>query len=303
MEYTRHRWLFLITATFFSLIGYAPYTPLTAAENASSLAKAQLQQLEGSLNGRLGVYALDTKNGAKLSYRGRESFPVCSTFKVFVAAAILKEHSKGNAGLMQKRLSYTQRDMVPHSPITEKHVAKGNMTVAELLDAMMKYSDNTATNLLMKELGGPSAITQFAKSIGHQGGFQLVNWENHLNTDPNIRYDKSTPAAMGRSLEQLALGEILPVPQRQQLQKGLLSSTTSEKCIRAGVPAGWRVGDRSGGGLYGTRTDIAVLWPPNNRPPIILAIYTTQHTKDAQWREDIIASATRIVVHWVQSHK
>lgn len=262
----------------------------------STSAQPQFVELERALNGRLGVFALNTADGARLGYRAEERFPVCSTFKVLVAAGIL-ERSTQIAGLMQQRINYLPSDLVTHSPVTEKHLVTG-MTVAELCDAVMRYSDNTATNLLMKILGGPAGVTDFARSIGDRE-FRLDRWEANLGTAiPGDPRDTSTPEAMGRSLQRLVLEDALGVRQRKQLQVWLRSNTTGANCIRAGVPSDWQVGDKTGAGAYGTRNDVAVLWPPH-RPPVILTVYSTQHEKDAKWREDIIASAARIVVGWV----
>jgi beta-lactamase class A len=269
--------------------------PLWAANENK---REQFAQLERTLNGRLGIFALDTGNGMQLAYRASERFPVQSTFKVLLAADILRRSTE-NAELMQQRIQYPQSDLIEHSPITEKHVANG-LTVAELLDALLKYSDNTAANVLLRIAGGPAALTAFARFIGNHE-FRLDHYEPYMNSAPNHPEDTATPEAMGRSLQKLVLGDILPVPQREQLKNGLLSCETAPNCIRAGVPADWQVGDRSGGGDYGIRNDIAVIWPPH-RAPIILAIYTIQHAKDAKSRDDIIAGATRVVVDWVQRH-
>jgi beta-lactamase class A len=302
MKHSQYTWIRpLVTAAAFWA---AAHMPLIAAPDSSSQALAQLKELEDSFKGRLGVYALDTANHKQLSYRGEEQFPVQSTFKIFVAAAALKEQTKGNPNFQpDHRISYTKQDLVFHSPITEKHVESG-MTVRELIDAMLKYSDNAATNILMKQLGGPGAITQYVHSIGHDNKhFQLVSWEPNMNSSPDLPHDKSTPKAMAHSLKKLVLGNALSVHGKQVLLEGLLGNTAADKCIRAGVPADWKVADRSGGGSYGTRNDIAVLWPPNHRAPVVLSIYTTQpHTKEAKGRDDVIAGATRIVTEWVQSN-
>ena len=263
-------------------------------KNDADSVHQQLEKLEQTLNGRLGVFALDTGNGAQINYRAKEQFPVCSTFKVLLAAAILDKCAK-NPALMQQPVRYTQKDIVFHSPVTERHVHDG-MTVSELLDAALKYSDNTATNLLMKIAGGPAAVTTFARSIGNHE-FRLDSWEPNLNTAPNDLRDTSTPEAMGRTLQQIVLGDVLKGSHLKKLREGLLGNTVAPNCIRAGVPSGWKVGDRSGGGTYGSRNDIAVLWPPH-RAPIILAIYTTQRKKEAPPRDDVIASASRIIVNW-----
>jgi beta-lactamase class A len=256
-------------------------------------AQARLAILEETSGGRLGVYALNMADGARVRYRADERFPLCSTFKVLLAAAILKR-STHIAGFMQQRIHYSQSDLARYSPISEKHVDDG-MTVAELCAAALQYSDNTSANLLMKILGGPSAVTAFARSIGNSE-FHLDRWETELNTAiPGDPRDTATPSAMGRSLQSLVLGDILPAPQRMQLNEWLRGNTTGAKRIRAAIPADWQIGDKTGSGDYGTANDIAVLWPPA-RKPIILAIYHTHQEADAKWHDEVVADAARIVM-------
>jgi len=270
-----------------------PFTTATTAWATEASNTAQLATLEKNSGGRLGVTALDTANGMLIRYRADERFPFCSTSKVMVAAAIL-ERSTRQTGLMRKRIHYAKSDLVHYSPISEKHIADG-MTVAELCAAAIQYSDNSSANLLMKILGGPPAVTAFARSIGDKE-FRLDRWETELNSAiPGDRRDTTTPAAMANSLRSLMLGDILAIPQRKQLQDWLRGNTTGANRIRAGVPADWQVGDKTGTGDYGTANDIAVLWPPA-RKPIVLTIYHTQLQTDAKPRDDVIAAATRIVV-------
>ena len=292
MTHSHDRRAFLLAATAVPLLLAVP-ARATERQRAGS-AEAMLASLEAASAGRLGVYALDLADGAQVRYRANERFPLGSTFKVILVSAILAR-SAHSAGLMQQRIHYAQSDLVHYSPISEKHVADG-MTVAELCAAAIQYSDNTSANLLMKMLGGPSAVTAFARTIGN-GEFRLDRWETELNTAiPGDFRDTATPAAMGRSLQSLALGDALPAPQRTQLTEWLRGNTTGAKRIRAALPADWRIGDKTGSGDYGTANDIAVLWPPE-RKPIVLAIYHTQGEANAKWRDEVIADAARIVVH------
>jgi beta-lactamase class A len=264
--------------------------------DAAISAQAQLAKLERTLAGRLGVFALNTANGKQLSYHGDEYFSMCSTFKVLLASAILK-HSTQIDGLMQRRIKYQQSDLVTYSPITKQHLEDG-MTVSALCAAAIQYSDNTASNLLMKILGGPGAVTTFARSIGDRQ-FRLDRWETELNSSiPGDRRDTSTPNAMGLSLQRLALGDALEPHLQLQLRVWLQGNTTGAARIRAGVPTDWQVGDKTGSGDYGTANDLAVLWPPR-RAPVVVAIYTAQAEKDAKPRNDVIASAARIIVDWL----
>jgi len=258
-------------------------------------AEAQLAALESSVGGRLGVAAFDTATGARVQHRATERFPLCSTFKTMLAAAIL-ERSARDSGLLERRVSYGKGDIQPHSPITEKYLGQG-MTVSAMCAATIQYSDNAAANLLMKILGGPSAVTEYARSIGDQA-FRLDRWETELNSAiPGDPRDTTTPEAMAASMQRLVLGDGLGAAQRGQLQNWLLGNTTGATRIRAGVPADWKVGDKTGAGSYGTVNDTGVLWPPAGAP-LVLAVYLTfPARKDAEARNDVIASAARIAVN------
>jgi beta-lactamase class A len=269
---------------------------LAGDAHAAALAKAELEKLETGFGGRIGVFALDTANGAQLAYRADERFAFCSTFKVMLASAILTR-SADLPDLLQRRIRYRQDDLVNYSPITQKHVADG-MTVAGLCAAALQYSDNTAANLLIRMAGGPQAVTAFARSIG-DSEFRLDRWETELNTAiPGDVRDTTTPGAMGRSLQRLVLGNALAAPQREQLRDWLCGNTTGAARIRAGIPPSWKIGDKTGSGDYGTANDIAVVWPPE-RAPVVIAIYTTQARKDAKWHDEVIASAAKIVAGWL----
>ncbi len=294
MNHSQNRRRFLLAAV--SVPMATIWTSWATKGDAAVAARVQLAKLERTLAGRLGVFALNTANGNQLSYRANEYFPMCSTFKVLLASAILKRSTQID-GLMQQRIKYQQSDLVTYSPITKQHLEDG-MTVAALCAAALQYSDNTASNLLMKILGGPGAVTTFARLIGDRQ-FRLDRWETALNSSiPGDRRDTSTPNAMGQSLQRLVLGNLLESHLQVQLQYWLRGNTTGAARIRAGVPADWQVGDKTGTGDYGTANDIGVLWPPR-RAPVVVAIYTTQGEKDAKAHNDVIASAARIIVEWL----
>lgn len=268
-------------------------TPLLAsADTTLQQAQQQLAALEKASGGRLGVVALNTADGQMLQLNAEQRFPFCSTFKVIAASAIL-HHSLSHSGFMQQRIRYQQSDLVTYSPITEQHLDSG-MTIAELCAAALQYSDNTAVNLLMKQLGGPAAITAYARSIGDTT-FRLDRWETELNSAiPGDERDTTTPAAMAASLQKLTLGNALPKAQREQLVAWMKANTTGDKRIRAGVPAGAIVADKTGGGDYGTTNDIGIVWQAN-RAPLVIVVYFTQPQQDAKAKNEVIASAAQIV--------
>jgi beta-lactamase class A len=290
MRYSSGRRAFLLGAAVVPLVGACAPGRDRAGTTASP--RDRLAALETAAGGRLGVAALDTADGNRLDHRGDERFALCSTFKVLAAAAVLRR-SETEGRLLPRRIAYAGADLVTYSPVTEKHVGAG-MTVAELCAAALQYSDNTAANLLLKLLGGPAAVTAFARAIGDDT-FRLDRVETALNTAiPGDPRDTSTPAAMAKTLQRLALGDTLGTAQRARLVDWMLGNTTGATRIRAGLPAGWRVADKTGSGDYGTTNDLAVAWPPG-KPPVLLAVYYTQQDRKAAARSEVIAAAAGIV--------
>ncbi|HDL7980704.1 TPA: class A beta-lactamase BlaA [Yersinia enterocolitica] len=290
MKHSSLRRSLLLAGITLPLVSFA--LPAWANALPASVDK-QLAELERNANGRLGVAMINTGNGTKILYRAAQRFPFCSTFKFMLAAAVL-DQSQSQPNLLNKHINYHESDLLSYAPITRKNLAHG-MTVSELCAATIQYSDNTAANLLIKELGGLAAVNQFARSIGDQM-FRLDRWEPDLNTArPNDPRDTTTPAAMAASMNKLVLGDALRPAQRSQLAVWLKGNTTGDATIRAGAPTDWIVGDKTGSGDYGTTNDIAVLWPTKGAP-IVLVVYFRQREKDAKPRRDVLASVTKIIL-------
>lgn len=266
-------------------------SPMLWADNNNTI-EEQLITLEKYSQGRLGVALINTEDNSQITYRGEERFAMASTSKVMAVAAVLKASEK-QAGLLDKNITIKKSDLVAYSPITEKHLTTG-MTLAELSAATLQYSDNTAMNKILDYLGGPAKVTQFARSI-NDVTYRLDRKEPELNTaihgDPR---DTTSPIAMAKSLQALTLGDALGQSQRQQLVTWLKGNTTGDNSIKAGLPKHWVVGDKTGSGDYGTTNDIAVIWPENHAP-LILVVYFTQQEQDAKYRKDIVAQAAEIV--------
>lgn len=251
-----------------------------------------LKNLETTFDGQIGVYAIDTNNNQIIAYRADQPFPMQSTMKFMVATALFKQ-SEHQPGLLQKNLTYTQKDLTSWSPVTAQHLKTG-MTLQALAEAATTYSDNTAANLLIKYLGGPEAITAFAHSIGNTS-FNAKHYEGNLNSNPKNTDDTVTPHDMAISLQKVLLGNVLSTNDRNELTAWMHNNTTSYQRMRAGTPPGWNVADKTGTGDYGVNNDIGILWSPACKP-IVLAIYTAQNQKNATTRDDIVASTTRIVM-------
>jgi beta-lactamase class A len=263
-----------------------------AVAHASSVTQ-QLRELERRHDARLGVHAFDTASGRTVGYRSDELFPMCSVFKTLAAAAVLRRDRDGE--LLRKRIFYTMEDVTKsgYGPVTEKHVADG-MTVHELCDAAICFSDNAAANLLLRELGGPTAITRFCRSVGDPVT-RLDRWEPELNTaEPWRTTDTTSPRAIAQTYARLTIGHALAPRDTEQLTNWLLANTTSTNRFRKGLPQDWRLGDKTGTGDYGTTNDAGLTWPPG-RAPIVLAVLSTKHEPKAPKDEPLVAEAAAII--------
>ncbi|MER6198755.1 class A beta-lactamase [Streptomyces sp. NPDC001586] len=252
----------------------------------------QLRALEREYGARLGAYARDTATGRTVLYRADELFPMCSVFKTMAAAAVMRDLDRDGA-FLARRIHYTADDVTAAGggSVTERpeNIA-GGLTVAELCSAAISQSDNAAGNLLLRALGGPTAITDFCRSVGDRTT-RLDRWEPALNSaEPSRVTDTTSPRAIGRTYGRLVLGDALTPRHRELLTRWLRATTTSGDRFRAGLPVDWVIGDKTGSGSYGTSNDVGVAWPPG-RPPVVLAVLTTRPEASAPRADALVAKA------------
>ncbi|MEU5962071.1 class A beta-lactamase [Micromonospora parva] len=271
--------------------GGDPTATATATASTAADPSPEFRQLEKRFGARLGVYAIDTGTGHTVRYRADERFAYASTFKALAAAEVLDETTDSE---LDRVVRYSADDLVTYSPITEQHVTEG-MTLRAIADAAVRYSDNTAGNLLLRQLGGPQKFEKELREVGDKVT-DPARYETELNeARPGDRRDTSTAAALAEDLRAYAVGDALEPADRDVLNGWLRGNTTGGDLIRAGVPDGWVVGDKTGAGGYGTRNDIAVIWPPN-RAPIVLAVLSSRDQKDADYDDALIAQAAEVVI-------
>ncbi|PEQ08591.1 serine hydrolase [Bacillus toyonensis] len=206
-------------------------------------------KLEKEYDAKLGIYVLDTGTNQTVAYHSDDRFAFASTSKSLAVGALLRKNS---LEALDQRITYTHQDLSNYNPITEKHVDTG-MTLKELADASVRYSDSTAH-----------------------------------------------PEAIAKTLQSFTLGTALPIEKRELLVDWMKRNTTGDKLIRAGVPKGWEVADKTGAGSYGTRNDIAIIWPPNKKP-IVLAILSNHDKEDAKYDDKLIADATKVVLNTLKA--
>jgi beta-lactamase class A len=261
------------------------------AEDALDAALARIEQRAG---GRLGVALRDAQGRHLAGRREDERFPMCSTFKFLLAGAILHEVDAGRLRL-DRRVPIAAGDLLGNSPITEQHVGPRGLSVGELCQATVTRSDNAAANLLFPLVGGPAGVTAFLRASG-DAVTRVDRTEPTMNLfAPGDDRDTTTPAAMAGNLRRLLLGEVLKPASRQQLTAWLRDNRTGDKRLRAGLPAGWQVGDKTGFNGEDTTNDIAILWPPGGGAPMLLATYLQGAAVDPDGQNAALASVAGAV--------
>lgn len=267
----------------------------TALAAPASAFATRCQGLETELGGRLGVACLDTRTGDRFGYRADERFPFCSTFKWLAAAAVLAQVDAGREHL-DRRIPFSRADLLEWSPVTGRHADGDGMTLGALCEAAITESDNTAANLLLEAIGGLGDANHYLRAIG-DNTTRLDRHEPALNeAKPGDVRDTTTPAAMADDLRRVLLGDALSPASRAQLVDWMLATKTSDRRLRAAMPPGWRLADKTGSGNSGTGTagDVGIYWPPGGAP-IVVAVYLTQARVPPAAQEAAIATVGRWV--------
>lgn len=263
-------------------------TPTTSSTTAAAFAA-----LESHFHANLGLYAIDTGTGRAVAYNQDSRFAFCSTLKAFAASVLLQRDTDQQ---LNQVITYTKSDLLSYAPITKQHVSTG-MTLNAITAAAIEYSDNTAANLMLRQIGGPSALQAALRAEGDRTT-NVDRTEPTVNTaTPGDTRDTTTPRAWATDLRTFVLGSALTSTRRAQLVAWLQANTTGAPYIGAAVASGWKIGDKTGNGGYGTRNDIAVIWPPDNAAPIVIAVLTNRGANENATSNDaLIADASKVAL-------
>ncbi|MBR0736857.1 class A beta-lactamase [Bradyrhizobium liaoningense] len=273
-------------------LGWMAVSPVLAAD-----APPELAAYERESGGRIGVYTENLATGAKLAWRADERFVMCSTFKASLAACVLARVDRGEERLAAM-ISYGQADLLEYAPVAKQNLAAGAMSVADMCKAIVELSDNTCANLLLARIGGPAVLTAFWRSVGDTTS-RLDHNEPELNrSPPGDPRDTTTPAAMAGNLRRLVLGEALSPASRARLTEWMVGCKSGANRLRGGLPANWKIGDKTGNNGKDASGDIAVAWPrADTKPeaPILIAAYTQGGTPNPAQIEAAFARIGRMV--------
>ncbi len=259
----------------------------------------QLGALEDRYNAKVGFYGRDLASDRAVAWRADDLFATCSAFKAYVAGAILRKDQQGEIRLADEVFIDPALFVPVASPMTEPNLG-GWMPLSDLCAAAVRQSDNTATNLMVEILGGPASVTEFARAVGDDRTW-MVRWETELNTAyPGDPRDTTSPRGMGTGFKNMLLGDVFDEPHRAQINEWMRTIVTGDTRIRAGLPPGWTVADKTGAGDYASTNDIGVAFGPHGER-LVLSVMTRTRAADpeAPALNALIADVTRVAVPWL----
>lgn len=268
-----------------------PISSLAAtARDAAQDVTSQLAMLERKHGGRLGVAILDTGGSHRIAYRGDERFLICSTFKLLLAAAVLARVDRG-VETLDRRIVFDKGALLTWAPVTGLNIGPPGMTVQELCQATIIMSDNTAANLLLKTIGGPAAVTAYARSLGDP--MTRLDHSEPLNGRQQGDEDTTTPWSLLNDMHKVLLGNVLSGASRERLMSWFLLNQTGAQSLRVGLPSDWRLGDKTGAATP-ANNDVAIVWPPD-RAPLLVTAYYIANKSDTSRRKAVLAEVGRLV--------
>lgn len=288
------------------VVAAAAVTPVAARKAAKRFdASERLRKIELG-DARLGVCFLDTATGEVSGNRMTEHFALCSTFKLALVAAYLREADAGRLSLSEV-LPLSKADLLSWAPVTGENVDKGGMTIAALAQAAQEMSDGVAANLLTRRLGGPAVVTAKFREMGdtvtrldrYEPGLGMV-----LSADMR---DTTTPLAMAQLVRRITTGKLLRAQSRELLVSWMQNTKTGNKRLRAGLPADWRIGNKTGTGrATGTTNkcnDVAIIFPPDRAPVVVSAYFDSgEFTEQVEDRHQaVLAEVGRIATEWIKA--
>jgi len=222
--------------------------------------------------------------GRAIAWRADERFVMCSTFKASLAACVLDGVDRGRFRLADE-IALVPADLQDwHAPVARQNLARGEMSLGEMCRAAVEQSDNSCANILLQRIGGPAALTAYWRGLGDDVS-RLDDIEPFLNrTPPGGLRNTTTPRAMAATIGRLTRGPALSPSSRALLMLWLRQCRTGDARLRAGLPRGWAIGNKTGNNGKDAAGDVGVLWRDPDTP-IIISVYTRGGTPtEAQFK-------------------
>ncbi|UXU78131.1 BlaZ-like penicillin-hydrolyzing class A beta-lactamase [Mammaliicoccus sciuri] len=266
---------------------------LPSACSTADATTQDLKKVEDKYDANIGVYALNTATDEEITFNEDKRFAYASTFKA-VSSAMLLEKTPHNE--LNKKVHVSKEDIVPYSPVLEKFINK-DITIKKLIEATMLYSDNTANNIIIEELGGYKEVNKRLKSLDDKTT-KPSRMEPELNNyDPKSNRDTSTPQAFGKTLNKLINDGRLSKENKAFLIDLMINNKSGDTLIKKGAPKNFKVADKSGQAItYASRNDVAFVYPKGESKPIVLVIFTNKEGKTDKPNDKVVSETAKVVL-------
>ena len=264
---------------YISLVAGALLVPSAYSMNLSS----QVNQYEKD-GWKIGVSVV-FPNNKTISINGDQRFPLDSTVKAIACANVLSKVDSGELSL-DHDMMVTKDNVVIYSPVAKNYINR-KFTLSQACKAATEFSDNTGANFSIFSGGGPKGLTSFMRSIGDEFT-RSDRYEPDLTINPedDIR-DTTTPNAMSKSMKKILTGKVLSNESKSQLTEWMVNNKVADNMIRASLPHGWKIADRSGASDYGIRGVVAMVWS-DDHDPVFISIYVRKKDSSLDERSEVI---------------
>jgi beta-lactamase class A len=276
-----------------------PATAAVATQNQVAQALEQrLKNISDGSQGTVGLTVVHIEGGKTISINGQAQLPLYSVFKLPLAIAILKDVEENRLRLDQK-VHATPAEIVAGTPgntaLWEKPVT---YEVRQLIDFSIARSDNTSAEKLLELVGGPNKVTERLRSLG----FQNLDIHSTVAEYVKSRENPNTGSAddLAKLLVQLQQGKLLQ-PAHTKLLLGFMErATTGLHRLRADLPDGTVVADKTGSGEKDDVTqaakvtnDVGIITLPANRCHLAIAVLVSNSKLSDADQEKLIADVAR----------
>jgi beta-lactamase class A len=267
----------------------------------------QFEKVASMAKGRVGVAVEVLESGEMAAFHGDEHFPMHSVYKLPISMAVLQRVDRGEIRLDQKvrvdPSEYVRKGM--YSPVRDKYPAGAELTVAELLRYTICESDGTASDVLMKLIGGPGSVMTYLKEI-NVPDIQVINYEKEIGRDWETQYRNwATPKAALALLAALQEKRGLSPESQALLIKLMTEAIPGAKRIKGELPAGTVVAHKTGtggtqNGITSATNDIGIITLPNGRH-LAVAAFVSDSAADDATRDAVIARLAKAAWDRAQS--
>jgi beta-lactamase class A len=306
----------------------APKPAVAAQADAGTRLAAEFARLAKQTDGTVGVAVQRVGGTAATTLNAGMAFPMASTFKIAVAGKIFQRIDRGELSL-DRMIAVEPAMIVPSAGIAEQLPHAGiALSIHNLLELMLTRSDNTATDVLTAQAGGPAAVTAWLRSVGvtdqrvdgdtahvifrafgvtpGTGTFteQLTaaftadpaKQERNINRTPDKLFnddprDSSTPEAMAKLLLTIEAGKAMSAASTKTLLDIMARCHTGDQRIKGLLPSGTLVAHKTGS-LMSIANDVGLVTLPDGSK-FAIAVYIKGDTKGTEVQDRVIANIAR----------